>query len=59
MKILKDILYKAGIVNVSGPVDIGITEVCFDSRLVKEGSLFIAIKGLQSDGHAFINQVIE
>jgi UDP-N-acetylmuramoyl-L-alanyl-D-glutamate--2,6-diaminopimelate ligase len=59
MKILKDILYKAGIVNVSGPVDIGITEVNFDSRLVNEGSLFVAIKGLQSDGHAFIHQVVE
>ena len=54
MKILKDILYKTGIVNISGPVNNGISEVCFDSRLVKEGSLFVAIRGLQTDGHDFI-----
>jgi UDP-N-acetylmuramoyl-L-alanyl-D-glutamate--2,6-diaminopimelate ligase len=59
MIILKDILYKTGILNVSGPVNIGITDICFDSRLVKEGSLFVAIRGLQSDGHSFIPFVIE
>lgn len=59
MIVLKDILYKSGIVNVSGPVNIGISDVCFDSRVVKEGSLFVAIRGLQSDGHAFIPLVIE
>lgn len=59
MKILKDILYKAGIINVAGPVDIGITDLCNDSRLVKEGCLFVAIKGLNSDGHSFIPAVSE
>ena len=59
MKILKDILYKAGIINVFGPVDIGISDMCFDSRLVREGSLFVAIKGQQSDGHSFIPFVTE
>ncbi len=57
MKILKDILYKAGIINISGPVDIGVSDVCFDSRHVREGSLFVAIRGIQSDGHSFIPQV--
>ncbi|REK03487.1 MAG: UDP-N-acetylmuramoyl-L-alanyl-D-glutamate--2,6-diaminopimelate ligase [Bacteroidetes bacterium] len=58
MKILKDIIYKAGIVEISGSTAINIIDVTFDSRSVKEGSLFIAVKGLQSDGHNFIEQVI-
>jgi UDP-N-acetylmuramoyl-L-alanyl-D-glutamate--2,6-diaminopimelate ligase len=31
----------------------------FDSRKVKEGDLFVAIPGTVSDGHNYINQVIE
>ncbi|TAH44253.1 MAG: UDP-N-acetylmuramoyl-L-alanyl-D-glutamate--2,6-diaminopimelate ligase [Bacteroidetes bacterium] len=59
MKLLKDIIYKTGILDISGPTDVGITEVCFDSRKAREGSLFIAVKGTQSDGHAFIEKVID
>lgn len=59
MKLLKDIIYKTGIVDVSGPTDIGITDVCFDSRKAREGSLFIAVRGTQTDGHAFLAQVVE
>jgi UDP-N-acetylmuramoyl-L-alanyl-D-glutamate--2,6-diaminopimelate ligase len=58
MKLLKDIIYKTGILDVAGPTDIGITEVCFDSRKAREGSLFVAVTGTQSDGHAFIDQVV-
>ena len=32
--------------------------ICFDSRQVKPGFLFIAIKGVQSDGHAFIEKAV-
>ncbi|MCH8318807.1 MAG: hypothetical protein IIA88_10000, partial [Bacteroidetes bacterium] len=56
---LKDILYKVSIESVSGGTDIKINEICFDSRKVKKGSLFIAVKGTQVDGHLFINEVIE
>jgi UDP-N-acetylmuramoyl-L-alanyl-D-glutamate--2,6-diaminopimelate ligase len=59
MKILKDILYKTGIADVKGVTISGITDVCFDSRKVKEGSLFVAVKGTQTDGHVYIEQVIQ
>lgn len=59
MKVLKDIIYKTGILDISGATDIGITDVCFDSRKVREGSLFVALRGTQSDGHDFLDQVIQ
>ena len=36
-----------------------ITSVEYDSRKVKEGSLFVAVKGFGSDGHTFIDDARE
>jgi len=58
MKALKDILYKAGIEEVAGSTSVIIESICFDSRKVEQGSLFIAVRGLKSDGHLFIDDVI-
>ncbi|MEL1225093.1 MAG: Mur ligase family protein, partial [Candidatus Neomarinimicrobiota bacterium] len=38
--------------------DIYITGVSMNSKLIDEGNIFVAIKGLNSDGHDFINQAI-
>jgi UDP-N-acetylmuramoyl-L-alanyl-D-glutamate--2,6-diaminopimelate ligase len=59
MKLLKDIIYKTGIVEISGATSTGIAAVCSDSRKAREGSMFVAVRGTQSDGHAYIDQVIE
>ncbi len=59
MNVLKDILYKTGILDVAGFTDTIITAVCFDSRKVREGSLFVAVRGTQTDGHEFIAAVHE
>ncbi|MCC6690364.1 MAG: UDP-N-acetylmuramoyl-L-alanyl-D-glutamate--2,6-diaminopimelate ligase [Bacteroidia bacterium] len=59
MKLLKDILYKTGLVEVIGSTNLAITSVCFDSRKAEKDSLFVAVKGTQSDGHKFIQQVID
>jgi UDP-N-acetylmuramoyl-L-alanyl-D-glutamate--2,6-diaminopimelate ligase len=58
MKMLKDILYKAGLAEVIGSTEVSISSICFDSRKVQAGCLFVAVKGTQSDGHKFISQVI-
>tara|TARA_B100001057_G_scaffold456816_1_gene504564 strand:- start:155 stop:1609 length:1455 start_codon:yes stop_codon:yes gene_type:complete len=54
MKLLKDILYKVDLAMIHGDTNIVISHVCFDSRKVKNSSLFVAIDGTVSDGHDFI-----
>jgi UDP-N-acetylmuramoyl-L-alanyl-D-glutamate--2,6-diaminopimelate ligase len=59
MKLLKDILYRAGIEEVMGSTNIAIENICIDSREVSKFSLYIAMKGAAFDGHDFIDQAIE
>ncbi|MEZ4946383.1 MAG: UDP-N-acetylmuramoyl-L-alanyl-D-glutamate--2,6-diaminopimelate ligase [Cyclobacteriaceae bacterium] len=56
---LKDILYKVNITSASGDMGISLKGIAFDSRKVKEGFLFVAVKGTQSDGHEFIKVAIQ
>ena len=35
--------------HIAGSTDLDITGVCTDSRLVKPGNLFVAVKGTQTD----------
>jgi UDP-N-acetylmuramoyl-L-alanyl-D-glutamate--2,6-diaminopimelate ligase len=59
MKPLKEIIYKAGIESVTGSTEIAVSMVTFDSAKVIDSSLFIAVRGTQTDGHKFINDAIE
>src|SRR5437764_14371855 len=59
MKDLKEILYKAGIVEIYGSTDMTIGGICFDSRKATEGSVVVATRGAQADGHQFIDAAIE
>jgi len=59
MKLLKDILYKAGLLEISGTTNLAISSVCFDSREAQKDALFVAVKGTKQDGHKYISQVIE
>jgi UDP-N-acetylmuramoyl-L-alanyl-D-glutamate--2,6-diaminopimelate ligase len=59
MKLLRDILYKAPIAETIGSTNLAITDLTFDSREVKNQSLFIAIKGTAVNGHEYIEKSIE
>jgi len=59
MKLLSDLLYKAGIVEIKGTTNLAITDICFDSRLASSSSIFVAVRGVQVDGHLYIQKAIE
>ena len=59
MGFLKDILYKVSLLATAGDMEIEVNKIEFDSRFVKSGDLFIAVKGIHSDGHDFIPEALE
>lgn len=56
---LSELIKKTKPTNVTGNTDIDITGVSIDSRHTDDGHLFIAMKGIQTDGHKFIGKAIE
>jgi UDP-N-acetylmuramoyl-L-alanyl-D-glutamate--2,6-diaminopimelate ligase len=59
MRLLTDILYKAGLEEIIGTTNVAVSSITFDSRKIKKDSLFIAVRGTAVDGHHFITQAIE
>ena len=58
MKILKDIIHKIELLEVVGSTNLTISGICFDSRKVTNGCLFVALDGTMYDGHKFIEQAV-
>lgn len=56
--IFREIIDNCKVVSVTGNELSQITAVTPDSRKVTEGSLFLAVKGYQSDGHNYIAQAV-
>ncbi|HWB26105.1 MAG TPA: UDP-N-acetylmuramoyl-L-alanyl-D-glutamate--2,6-diaminopimelate ligase [Chitinophagaceae bacterium] len=56
---LRDILYKVRLQSVTGSTDIAVNDIQIDSRRVSAGSVFVAIRGEQFDGHTYIQKAIE
>ncbi len=57
--ILEKVIAGSGVTAIEGNPHAEISSVCNDSRKVAHGSLFIAVKGFASDGHAFIAAAIQ
>ena len=56
---LKELLKDIPAIATSGNEDVEITGVNIDSRRIKDGHLFVAMKGTQVDGHKFIPKAVE
>lgn len=59
MKNLKDILYKVAIERVVGNTSVAINAIQFNSTLVEENDVFVAINGSVVDGHKYIESAIK
>ena len=57
--LLKELLAKVDVITTTADGDMEIHGVCYDSRTLRAGELFVAIKGFESDGHEYINDAVE
>ena len=58
MKLLK-LLERVTYTCLKGTLDVEVTDVINDSRKVKEGALFLCIRGAVTDGHRYAADVVE
>ena len=56
---LSDIIRDIQVRAIQGSADVEIVDVDIDSRRVKEGHLFVAIPGTQTDGHQYVGKALE
>ena len=56
---LKAVLNGIDGLKAKGNLDIDVLSIADDSRKVKEGGMFVAIKGFETDGHKYIKQAVE
>ena len=56
---LKDILRDIPTLELRASPELEITDVCYDSRKVGPGALFVAVRGYETDGHKYIPSALE
>jgi UDP-N-acetylmuramoyl-L-alanyl-D-glutamate--2,6-diaminopimelate ligase len=56
---LREAIKDTGIIKIDGPSDIDIKGVTCDSKKIKNGFMFVAIKGNKLDGRQFVKEAIE
>lgn len=59
MKTLSQLTVNIKNKTIIGNPDVEVSEIIIDSRKVSEGSMFVALKGTQVDGHTFITKAIK
>ncbi len=56
--LLKEILYKVALETVHGTTDVAVNNIHFDSRKIESNDVFVAIRGVVSNGHDFIDKAV-
>ena len=56
---LCDLLAALSDARITGPTDVEIAHLTADSRQARQGSLFVAYRGVSVDGHRFIPGAME
>lgn len=56
---LQDLLAEIEVTGGKGPTDLEITGLAYDSRRVKPGDVFFALRGEQADGRRFVHAAVE
>lgn len=56
---LKELLHAIPVIDYRGSLDTEVSSLCLDSRKAVKGSVFVAVRGHQTDGHLFVNKAIE
>lgn len=55
---LKEVLHGIDYEIIQGSLDININGICYDSRKVNDGDIFVCLTGALSDGHDYIDTAI-
>ena len=56
---LRELIHTSDVLKIMGNPEIRIEGIHCDSRKIEAGFLFVAVPGIQSDGHSFIEKAVE
>lgn len=56
---VRELIKGVKVIDYQGDMNISFEKLHFDSRRVKKGDVFIAVKGTQVDGHQFIEKAVQ
>ena len=56
---LSELTAKCNVISIHGDTDVDVLKITSDSRQIEKGSLFIAVEGINTDGHDYIGKAIE
>lgn len=56
---LSELTSKCKIISIHGNKNVDVAKITSDSRQIEKGSLFVAVEGINTDGHDYIGKAIE